>query len=70
MRWITVMKVDVYLSDNQTGKESIDETTVAADLDGTYVRQEAYVADRLKLGYMPVHHKEGDVEIPCWRENE
>ena len=33
-----------------TGK-SIDETTAAGDLDGTYVRQEAHTADRFKLGY-------------------
>ena len=58
------MEVDVYSSDNHTGKKSIDETTAAGDLDGTYVRQEAHAADWLKLGYMPVHHKEGDVEIP------
>ena len=42
----------------------INETTVAGDLDNTYVRQDAHVVDRLKPGYMPEHHKEGDVEVP------
>ena len=32
------------------------------DLDGTYVGQEAHAVDRLKLGYIPVHHKGHDVE--------
>ena len=61
------MEVDIYPSHNHTGKKSIDETTAAGDLDGTYVRQEAHAADRLNLGYMLVHFKEGDagdVEIP------
>ena len=33
------------------------------DLDGTYLRQEAHAVDGLKLGYMPVHQKEGDEAI-------
>ena len=63
MRWISVIEVDVYPLGNHTGK-SIDETAAAGDLDGIYMRQAEHTADRLKLGYTPVHHKEGDVEIP------
>ena len=46
-------------------KSSIDETTVVGDLDNTYVRQEAHAVDRLELGYMQVHQKEGNIEVPC-----
>jgi hypothetical protein len=45
-------------------KTSIDETTAAGDLDGTYVQREAHAADKLKSGYTPIHHKEGNVEDP------
>jgi hypothetical protein len=41
-----------------TGMKAIDETTQAEDLNGTYVRREAHEADKSKLGYTPVHHKE------------
>jgi hypothetical protein len=47
-----------------TGKKSIDETTAAVDLDGTYVLREAHEVDKSKPGYTPVHHKEGNVEDP------
>ena len=46
------------------GKKSIDETTAAGELDGTYVRRVAHAADKSKPGYTPVHHKEGHVEVP------
>lgn len=52
-----------------TGKKSIDERTVAGDLDGTYVQREAHVADKSKPGYTLVHHKEGNVEDPWRGEN-
>ena len=42
-----------------TGKKSIDETTAAGYLEGTYVRREAHAADKSKLGYMPVHLEGG-----------
>ena len=47
-----------------TGKKTIDETTAAGDLDGIFVQREAQEADKSKPGYTPVHHMEGNVEVP------
>jgi hypothetical protein len=41
-----------------TGKKSVDEMTAAGTL------MEICAADKIKPGYTPVHHKEGNVEGP------